>query len=167
MTGSIVGHAVNYINPTFNPDKEPAEFQAGRMVGSAAALYQGIAELIGGAGEIVGGGAATIISPAAGPGAPAVAVGGIAVSGAGVALAGVGIAHTGFGVSSLYNSSRVFFAKGRNDRGKELVREGEKKLGRGHNPKRAKEWQDWYRNLTPEEKRLYRKNKGPHPRKRN
>lgn len=50
---------------------------------------------------------------------------------------------------------------------KELVREGEEMLGRGHTSAAKERWQEWWDNLGKQEKKAYKKARGPTPRKRN
>lgn len=50
---------------------------------------------------------------------------------------------------------------------KELKREGEELLGRGHKDAARKRWQEWHDGLTPKERKAYRKVRGPRPRSRN
>lgn len=57
-------------------------------------------------------------------------------------------------------------AEAPNEEGKELRRIGEQLLGRGHNPARAKLWNDWWKKLTKSQRKAYDLADGPRPRKR-
>jgi hypothetical protein len=52
------------------------------------------------------------------------------------------------------------------ERALELVARGSELLGRRHSDAAKKRWADWYRTLTQEERRLYRRFGGGFPRKR-
>ena len=50
--------------------------------------------------------------------------------------------------------------------GKELVREGERLLGRRHSPAGKAKWQEWWEDLSKSDRDLYKKYGGPRPRSR-
>lgn len=51
--------------------------------------------------------------------------------------------------------------------GDELKRESDQILGRGHNPARIKQWQEWWEKVTAKERKEFDKAGGKRPRKRN
>ncbi len=85
------------------------------------------------------------------------------------------------GIESVWNA--VNEDEGANDEGEQQVREenecaseartggqlrseSEQLLGRGHNPSRVKQWQEWWKDLTAAERKAFKKAGGNPPRKR-
>jgi hypothetical protein len=52
------------------------------------------------------------------------------------------------------------------ERGKRLKREGEELLGRRHSKAGAERWHEWWNDLNKADRRLYKKFRGPPPRRR-